>query len=956
MLSTVSFSQSKIDSILNYRFSSTTDSTLNAKKHYDTYDADGNLTHKATYIRKDNSWQMEYEESYEYGAKGITVYQKTYADHVGDVRIEYSYDKDGNLAEEVTYSNKNEGELLEPEWERALKKEYGYTTEGLNDSVVVSAFVKYWQPARKIRYTYDAGKLIYEKVYKWLPEVKIKEFEGVYGQNTSSTANYLYRAYKVEQAVSSFDDLDTIIIPEGTTVVNIFKADDTRIDYTNSPAGKTLKQVLNDAGITQINELRDNYREWFKTVDDDNVTLLNINIKAGRPFDIQEVVKTTTDLYSYTDNGGQNLEYLNTAYWIKGAATMDDLLNITLPDDIEWVNIYVKSDGTEGKKYRRIDISGEDAAGKTLNAVFGDSITVEDLYQSFEEWFYDKDNNRKLIRLNVKAMKVSPQGSTAIDAYYKLYAKSDDNQFVLNAYKVNSGATADDLANIIISDNAEKVTIYKSDGSNTQIFNSQNPIHGKSLYEIFGDSIAPTDLIMTRNEWFYNSEGQIVLLNINVKEEINIGSTDKVKVTNNLYNIDTNEDEIIYENTAFMVEPDATTDDLANYTIPANADYVVVKRTLGRSDTYTGQAGKTLKQFMADNGLTIESLRQSYWEWFVDTTKRRKLVKLNIKAYREIQPAPVLVVDSLLTTSSSRVYACVAYKVSETATNTNLNAIALPIDFQWLDIYLNDTTFSLHKKAGATVSTLYDILQRDNNEEDTTITVDQLRQNYVEWFVNNEGKTKLYKINLKAVTQVNDGSETLTKETSISYNSNGKEATKIITDNIDISAKRTDTKITYAYNSLDNVITIEEFISIDNGTTWNENKKRTYTYDTDEKLRVVAYYEVSPIKSATAVQYDLVSKDFYFYEGDTPTFINDEIGTKLSTNLYPNPVSNILNIHVKDATSFSYKIFSLDGAAVRTGNAYGENATVDVSELKSGVYIMNIVSDKITETVKIIKK
>ena len=954
MLSTVSFSQSKIDSILNYKFASTTDSTLNAKKHYDTYDNNGNLTHKVTYLRKDNSWQIEYEESYEYGADGITVYQKTYADHVGDVRVKYNYDKDGNLTEEVAYSNKNEGELLDPEWERALKKEYSYTTEGINDTVVVSAFVKYWQPARKIGYDYDAGKVITENVYKWLPEVKIKEFEGVYGQNASATANYLYRAYKVEQSISSIDDLDTIIIPAGTTVVNIFKADGTRINYNDSPAGKTLKEILNDpsVNVTDINQLRDNYREWFKTVDDANVTLLNINIKAGRPFDIQEVVKTTTDLYSYTDNDGHNLEYLNTAYWVKGAASMDDLLNVTLPSDIDWVNIYVKSDGSEGKKYRRIDISGADAAGKTLNAVFGDSITVEDLYQSFEEWFYDKDNKRKLVRLNVKAMKKSPTGSTAIDAYYKLYSKSDDNQFVLNAYKVNSGATADDLKGIIISDNAEKVIIYKGDGTNTQIFNSQHPIHGKSLYEIFGDSISPSNLIMTRNEWFYTSEGQIVLLNINVKEEKNIGSTEKVKVTENLYNIGTSVDELIYENTAFMVEPDATVDDLENYTIPADADYVVVKRTLGRSDTYTGQAGKTLKQFMSDNSLTINSLRQNYWEWFVNENKRRTLVKLNIKAYREVQPVPVLVVDSVFTTSSSRVYACVAYKVAEIATDAELNAIALPANMQWLDYYIDGESSSLHPKAGASVSTLGDILKAENNDEGITITPDQLRQNYVEWLINNEGKTKLYKINLKAVTQVNDGSLTLTKTTSISYDTNGKEAVKTVSNNVDVPAKRTDTQIQYTYASGDLVME-EEFISTDNGSNWDKNRKKTYFIDDKGDLRVVSYYGFS----TDADDYILDSKDFYFYEGDTPTAIDDkEADTKLSTSFYPNPVSNVLNIHVQNATSFTYRIFSLDGAAVLTGNAYSGNTTIDVSGLKAGVYIMNIVSGNKTYTTKIVKK
>ena len=942
LMSTASFSQSQIDSILNYTYASASDSTLNSKKHFDTYDDSGNLTHKVTYKWNGNNYDMEYEESYEYGTSGITVYQKVYANHEDDVRVEYTYNKDGDLTEEVVYSNKNEGDYLDPEWERALKKEYSYTTAGVNDTVVVSAFVKYWQPARKIGYAYNANdKVTSEKVYKWFPMVKVKEYEGIYGQNNSATKNYLYRGYKVEQTVTSLDELANIIVPAATTVVNIFKADGTRVDIFDSenPGGKSLKELLESKSIT-ISDLRDNYREWFKTVDDDNTTLINLNIKAGREFEVQEVIKTTTDLYTYNED----LEYLNTAYWVKGAANPEHLEDVTIPADINWVNIYVKNDGPGLKKYRRIDIAGTDAAGKTLKVIFGDSITVDDLYQDFEEWFYDKNNERKLIRLNVKAIKMSPQGSTAIDTYKKLYSKSDEAQFILNAYKVNSGATVDDLSGVTISNDAYKVIIYKKNDKKTEIWDN---IKGKTLYQIFADSITVADLDQDRVEWFYNSDGQIVLLNINVKEEYRLPDPKKVDVTNKLYNIGYNGDELIYENTAFLVHDDATDDDLKDYTIPADAHYVVVKRTLGRSDTFAGQEGKTLSQFMTDNGLTVASLRQNYWEWFVDSTKRRKLVKLNIKAYREIQPVPVMVVNNLYTGSHGRVYSCVAYKVAESATENDLKAIALPADLEFLDYYANNSSSSLHPNT-SNPATLWDILQAAGNTEGVTLDIDTLRENYVEWLINDEGKTKLYKLNLKAVTQANDGTKTLTKQTDIDYSTNGKEAEKIIDEDIDIAAKEHWTKYNYTYNSSDDLI--QELKSVSNdGTNYDKDSKKEYFIDNDNKLRVISYYGFNS-------SYVLEARDFYFYSDDTPTAIDDKPVAKLSTRYYPNPVSNVLNVHVQDVTSFVYRVFSLDGAAVLMGNAYGASTTIDVSGLKAGIYILNIVSDGQSYTTKIVKK
>jgi hypothetical protein len=279
-----------------------------------------------------------------------------------------------------------------------------------------------------------------------------------------------------------------------------------------------------------------------------------------------------------------------------------------------------------------------------------------------------------------------------------------------------------------------------------------------------------------------------------------------------------------------------------------------------------------------------------------------------------------------------------------------VDAITLPQDLQFLDYYLADgTTSSLHPKEG--VTTLGAIMKADNNTEGIDITIEQLRDNYYEWFINNEGKTKLYNINFKAVTIANNGEETLTKQTDISIGSNGKEAEKVIHDNIDNSAKESWSKYSYVYDSNEDLLTEEKQVS-DNGTDYAKESKKEYFIDTDSKLRIVSYFAYNSSASA----YELEARDFYFYEDDTPTAIEDKPEVKLNTNYYPNPVGNILNVNVQDVNEFTYRVFGLDGSVALMGNAYSGSTTIDVSGLKSGVYILNIISGDKSYTTKIVKK
>lgn len=68
-------------------------------------------------------------------------------------------------------------------------------------------------------------------------------------------------------------------------------------------------------------------------------------------------------------------------------------------------------------------------------------------------------------------------------------------------------------------------------------------------------------------------------------------------------------------------------------------------------------------------------------------------------------------------------------------------------------------------------------------------------------------------------------------------------------------------------------------------------------------------------------------------------------------NIYPNPVSNILNIKVSDMSDLSVNIFSLDGKLLLSTN----KTTISLSQLNRGVYIINIKNELGVYIHKIIK-
>ena len=78
---------------------------------------------------------------------------------------------------------------------------------------------------------------------------------------------------------------------------------------------------------------------------------------------------------------------------------------------------------------------------------------------------------------------------------------------------------------------------------------------------------------------------------------------------------------------------------------------------------------------------------------------------------------------------------------------------------------------------------------------------------------------------------------------------------------------------------------------------------------------------------------------------------------KLGLNVFPNPVSDIVNITSPEANIEAVTITDLNGRTVKSINFNNvEETTVDASDLASGIYLMNITANGTVATQKIVKK
>jgi hypothetical protein len=75
----------------------------------------------------------------------------------------------------------------------------------------------------------------------------------------------------------------------------------------------------------------------------------------------------------------------------------------------------------------------------------------------------------------------------------------------------------------------------------------------------------------------------------------------------------------------------------------------------------------------------------------------------------------------------------------------------------------------------------------------------------------------------------------------------------------------------------------------------------------------------------------------------------------ISTNIYPNPVSNLLSVNSSEIIS-EISISTISGQVTFTKNINATKTTLNLSALKTGIYFLKIQTAKGIQTKKIIKR
>jgi len=106
------------------------------------------------------------------------------------------------------------------------------------------------------------------------------------------------------------------------------------------------------------------------------------------------------------------------------------------------------------------------------------------------------------------------------------------------------------------------------------------------------------------------------------------------------------------------------------------------------------------------------------------------------------------------------------------------------------------------------------------------------------------------------------------------------------------------------------------------------------------------FYYCAPM--ATCYGYDI---EYFNHNGDqcgTPNYISvKELENKIDFQLYPNPASDIITLDIgrKTAGIVQYEISDICGKKIITGNKTNDRITINISELKDGLYFLSVTSN-----------
>lgn len=196
------------------------------------------------------------------------------------------------------------------------------------------------------------------------------------------------------------------------------------------------------------------------------------------------------------------------------------------------------------------------------------------------------------------------------------------------------------------------------------------------------------------------------------------------------------------------------------------------------------------------------------------------------------------------------------------------------------------------------------------------------------------------------------------------YNPIGVANDWLVSPAITIPANATTASLTFAANSLGAAAYLEDY-EVLISTTDNEIASFTLLLNVANELSSGSFRTISLntyVGNTVYIAFRNKGNDQYTMQLDNikvttdgTAGVNDNLSSKLS--VYPNPTSNVVNIDNNDNILISgISIVDINGRTVKSAKFDGvSSAQINISDLSSGMYMMNISSDKGMTTKKIVK-
>jgi uncharacterized protein RhaS with RHS repeats len=125
----------------------------------------------------------------------------------------------------------------------------------------------------------------------------------------------------------------------------------------------------------------------------------------------------------------------------------------------------------------------------------------------------------------------------------------------------------------------------------------------------------------------------------------------------------------------------------------------------------------------------------------------------------------------------------------------------------------------------------------------------------------------------------------------------------------------------------------------------------TYTYDNLNRLTQASY------SNGVGIQYSYDVMGNRTQEVKTNNTISvEENENPLQINVYPNPFVNELMIRLQENTLTKVLLFDEQGKVVLEQKQDSQTAQMNVNHLSSGIYFLEVQTDKGTQTFKVVKK